>query len=286
MNKNRAGLKARLFEDVLRIFFFAIIGGLAALAALSPHSLPYLLIDLGLRFLIFSCVEVLVIAIVRELIPKPEPGAHIIGFNRAYVRWLLSSTLVNVAMHPVFRIPFWSFHMTRILYLKALGAEIAWTSGVHEHVIIREPSLLKLGPGAQLEPGVIVEAAFRRAGRIRISEVIVGARSVVGAHAKLMPGATLGHDVRIEPAALVGEDVHVGVGATIEEGVRLQKGVDLGSYTTVGTGAILSVGAQVGDRTKIAPGSVVARDTKIGEREFWQGAPARAQRLPQESAHE
>ncbi|MCK6544649.1 hypothetical protein L6R52_02170 [Myxococcota bacterium] len=275
MSVRRQPIQAHLAQDLFRVLFLAIIVGAVVAAVVYPPETTPLVLDRIGRVLLGFSMEVLVIAILREVVPKPPIGKHMVGPNWAYTRWLMSSAFVDVAMHPVVRFPFWLLHFTRVLYLKALGTNMSWRASFHDHVVLREPSLVSIAPGAQLEPGVVVEAALHGAGRIRIAPVTIGGGCLVGAHAILMPGATLGHDATVAPGAFVGEDVKVGVGAKIGDGARIEKDVDLGSYTTVGTGAIISAGVRVGDRAKIASGALVSPDTEIGEREVWEGAPAK-----------
>jgi acetyltransferase-like isoleucine patch superfamily enzyme len=256
------------------LVFFGLLAAGAGSAAWFPQRTSPAWLDTGARVLAFLCAELVILALLREIVPRPRPGAHKIGGDKEYVRWLVSQAFTEVAMHPLVRLPFWSFHTSRVLFLKALGARIWFKVGFSPHTIIREPALVSIGAGSQLEPGVTIEAALHGAGRIRVAPVIIGQGCLVGAHAILMPGATVGHDVRIEPAAIIGEDVRVGVGASIGEGVRLEKGVDLGSYASIGTGAIISEGVRIGDRAKVAPGAIVEPHTEIGERELWEGAPA------------
>jgi carbonic anhydrase/acetyltransferase-like protein (isoleucine patch superfamily) len=270
----REPVKARLLQDVLRLIFWGLLlGGASYAAYFPPPTHPYWL-DVTGRVMAFFFAELVILAVLRELVPKPHAGAHKVGNDKEYVRWLISQAFTDVAMHPVIRTPFWSFHTTRVLFLKALGARVSFSVAFSAHTVIREPVLLSIGVGSQLEPGVTIEAALHGAGRIRVAGVIIGQGCLVGAHSILMPGATVGHDVRIEPAAIIGEDVRVGVGASIGEGVRLEKGVDLGSYASIGTGAIISEGVRIGDRAKVAPGAIVEPHTEIGERELWEGAPA------------
>lgn len=265
----------RLLQDILRIVFAGLIlAAVGAAAVLPPPVQPPALDTFG-RVLAALAAELFTLMVLRELVRRPEPGWFRITVNRDYVRWLLSSTLTEVAWHPLLRLPFWYLHATRVLYLKALGADLAWSASFHAQLVIRDPALLRIGAGAQLEPGVILEAGLHGAGRVRVGAISVGPGCLVGAHALVLPGASLGDDVRVEPATVIGEDVRVGVGSTIGEGARLERGVDLGSYVTVGTGAILSEGVRVGDRARIAPGALVQPDTQIKEREVWAGVPAR-----------
>lgn len=280
MAVNRLPARFHLLHDLLRLFFMVVLVSAVVFAVTFPPQTTPLWLDRTGRVLLGLSTQILVLAVLRELVPRPEIGKHIVGTNKSYLRWLMSTAFAEVAMHPVVRFPFWLFHFTRVLYLKALGAKISWRVGFHEDFVLREPSLVSIAPGAQFEPGVILEAALHGAGRVRISPITIGGGCLVGAHAILMPGATLGHDATVAPGVFVGEEVRVGVGAKIGEGATLEKGVDLGSYSTVGTGAIISEGVRVGDRARIASGALVEPHTEIGEREIWEGAPARRVLLP------
>lgn len=271
----RQSIYANLLQDGLRFFLFAMVTGAVIAAVTIPASISPLWLDWPLRALLAVATALLLLAILREIIPAPVVGSHIVGPNAAYVRWLVSSAFADFAMHPVVRCLFWPLHGTRVLYLKALGTRIGWSAGVHEQVVIREPSMVAIGAGAQLEPGVTLEASLHGVGRIRIAPILIGGGCRVGAHAILMPGATLGHDATVAPGVFLGENVHVGVGAKIGERACIERNVDLGSYATVGTGAVLSEGVRVGDRARIAAGAVVEANTEIGERELWDGVPAR-----------
>jgi acetyltransferase-like isoleucine patch superfamily enzyme len=271
----RQPVKGHLLQDLLRLGFFVLIAVTVVSVALYPPPSYPLWLDRTGRVLLGLASEVLLLAIIRECVPRPAAGSHMVGANKEYIRWLVSSAFADVAMNPMVRFPFWMLHSTRVLYLKALGTQISWNVGFHEDFVLREPALVEIAPGAQLEPGVVLEAALHGAGRVRIAPIIIGGGCLVGAHAILMPGATLGHDATVAPGAFLGENVHVGVGAKIGEGARIERGVDLGSYTSVGTGAIISEGVRVGDRARIGSGAVVEPNTSIGERELWEGAPAR-----------
>ena len=275
MHVRREPVRVRLVQDVLRLAYAAlIVVAVYAAVTLPPPTTPAWLDVVGRAIAAIFAILV-VLLVLRLLLPRPDLGAFIIAKDRQYWRWLAIVTLTEVAMHPIVRGPFWFLHSTRALYLRVLGARIAWDVGFHGEFRLREPTLVSIGSGSQIEPGVTIEGSLHGAGRVRIAEVILGQGCLVGAHSILMPGSVIGHDARIEPASIIGEDVRIGVGASIGEGVRLEKGVDLGSYVTVGTGAILAEGVRVGDRARVAAGAMVEPGTQIGERELWEGAPAR-----------
>lgn len=275
MAVERESWRARVLQDVFRILVFGIITAVVLLAVVLPPPTTPRAVDIGGRLLAALAAHLFSVSLLRILIPVPRRGAHKVGRNREYAKWLVSTAFTEVAMHPTMRFPYWFLHSTRVLYLRALGARVSWGASLHAGALIREPALFSIGTGSQLEPGVTVEAALHGAGRVRVAPVTIGEGCLVGAHAILLPGSTVGHDARIEPGAIVGEDVRVGVAAAVGQGARLERDVDLGSYTAVGAGATISEGVKVGDRGRIAAGAVVQRETQIGERERWEGAPAK-----------
>ena len=262
-------------QDVLRGLIWVILASPVVLLQARLGSVEPWWLDLALRAATGYLTVFLVIASLRYGLPAPRAGSFRLAAEPEYLAYLVSSTFAEVAMHPLVRGPFWFLHATRVAYLKILGADVAWTASFPSSIEVRNPALLTLGPGCQLESGVVIETALHGAGRVRVDQVVVGEGCLVGAHVLLMPGCTLGHRARIEPATVVGEGARVGVGATIQEGARLERRVDLGSYASVGTGAILSEGVRVGDRARVQPGAWVQADTAVPERETWAGVPAR-----------
>lgn len=275
MAVRREPWRVRVLQDGLRLVYLTVIVGAVVAGVVLPGRAYPLWRDVLGRVVVGLSAQILVLALLRMVVPRPPSGSHKVGRNRDYFRWLASVSFAEVALHPLLRFPFWFLHLTRVLYLRALGAQLSVGVSLHEQIVVREPSLISLGSGSQLEPGVIIEVALHGAGRIRVGQVTIGQGVLIGAHSILMPGATIGHDARVEPGAVIGEDVKVGVGAFIGEGAHLEQGCDLGSYVAVGTGAIVGVGVKAGDRARIEAGAVVEPGTIIKERERWTGAPAR-----------
>ncbi|MCB9647599.1 MAG: hypothetical protein H6730_13490 [Deltaproteobacteria bacterium] len=265
----------RWVQDALRLLFSAaLVAAVLAAVILPPPTAPAWLDVVG-RVLAGVSGELACVLLLRAVVPRANPGWHRIVWGSDYLRWVLSCTLNEVALHPLFRAPFWYLHFTRVLYLKALGAQVAWTASFPADLVLRDPSMVRIGPGAQIEPAVTLEGALHGAGRVRVGGVEVGAGCLIGAHSVVMPGAALGLDARVEPACVIGEDVKIGVSCTIGEGARLQRSVEVGAYVHVGTGAILAEGVKVGDRARVGPGALVEPDAVIGERQTWTGIPAR-----------
>lgn len=267
---------ARWVQDSLQAVLFALLLGAVLVVELHLETRLPVWLDIPRRLAAAWLTTLVVLGMVRLALPHPRAGAFRLTFNRPYLRYLLSAAFAEVALHPFVRGPFWLLHATRVAYLKALGADVAWTASFSPSLLVRDPTLLTLGPGCQLEPGVSVETALHGAGRVRVGRVVVQAGCLVGAHVRLMPGCTLGHGARVQPVTVVGEGARVGVGATIGEGARLAPRVDLGSYAAVGAGVTLCEGVQVGDRARVLAGAWVPADTAVPARETWAGVPARS----------
>ncbi len=265
---------ASALGDILRLALLLVLGASVAAAVILPPAAHPAWLDVLGRILAGLTAELLVLLIARALLPVARPGAHRIGWNRDYLRCLCSMALNDVARLSVVRAPFTFFRLGRLLYLKALGAELPWTVSLPDQLTVRDPSLWIVGAGVQLEPGVIVESSLHGAGRIRVGRVSIGAGCLIGAHTVLMPGSVIAHEARIGPRVMIGEDARVGVGVTIESGVQLERGADVGSYASVGWGAMIGPGACIGDRARVAAGAVIEPELNVGEREHWTSAGA------------
>lgn len=268
----RQPLSVSVLQDALGLLFLGVIlffdlGAAIKLPEVTPTS-----IDLSRRVVLALVVHVVIIACLRVLVPKPRPGSHLVKFNGPYLRWLVSSSFARVAMNPVFRAPYWFLSSTRFLYLRALGAQLGLGVAVPSSVLVRDPCLMEIGRGAQIEPGVIFESAVHSAGRVHVETIRVGGGTLIGAHVVLMPGASVGHDARIGPGAYIGTHVRVGVSSSIGPCAVLSEDVDIGSEVVIGAGAVLSDGVVAGDRARVLPGAVVAQGERIGEREVWGSA--------------
>jgi carbonic anhydrase/acetyltransferase-like protein (isoleucine patch superfamily) len=263
---------ARFVKDVLRIVFFAIIvlSVVSAVIGLQPIRPPWR--DTLGRVIAALAAEIVAVTLLRQIIPKPATGQHRVGKGGAYFRWLISSTFAEVGMNPILRGPFWFLHSTRGLYLRALGADLAWRISIPHDVVIHEPSMISIGSGAQLEGGVKVECALHGAGRVRIHRVSIGEGCLIGAHTALMPGATIAHEARIGPGVFIGFESRVGVGASIGARAVIGEQVDVGSYAVIGGGAVLSDGVRVLERGRVLSGAVVPPNIVIGERETFPPA--------------
>lgn len=276
----RQPLSVSVLQDALGLLFLSIILFFDLGAALKLPSVQSPSLDVGRRIALAMMVHVIIIACLRVLVPRPQPGSHLVKFNGPYLRWMISSSFARVAMNPVFRAPYWFLSSTRFLYLRALGAQLGLGVAVPSSVLVRDPCLMEIGRGAQIEPGVIFESAVHSAGRVHVETIRVGGGTLIGAHVVLMPGASVGHDARIGPGAYIGTHVRVGVSSAIGPCAVLSEDVDIGSEVVIGAGAVLSEGVVAEDRARVLPGAVVAQGTRIGEREVWGAGPVASSQSP------
>lgn len=271
----REPASARLIQDLARAIVVVLVGAaMVAAVRFLPPITPSWLDTVG-RIVGALFAQLLTVALLRGLLPRPKTGAHIVGRNRAYASWIFSQALVDIALNDVVRTPFWFFHSSRYLYLRALGASLSWTAGFSRDLYVRDPSLLKVAKGALIEPGVRIETGVQATGRIRVEAVNIGAGALIGENAVLMPGCSLGHDARVGPGAYVGENVQIGVSAKVGPRAVLARRIDVGSYVTIGPGAVISDSVRIADHAKVLEGAVIPPHTRIREREVWGGVPAR-----------
>lgn len=258
--------RRRLLADALRILYAGVIGLSVASVFLLPEVDPPWRDTLS-RVLAGLAAELVSIALLRQVLPRPAPGLHRVGKSEDHAVWLLSAALAEVAMSRIFRAPFWLLGSTRCMYLRALGAEIAWSASVAPDVVIRDPVLIRIGKGARLEPGACLETVVHEAGRIHVGQISVGRDVTLGQQCVVLPGASIAHEARIGPAALVGVEARVGIGASVGARAVIGDRVELGAYAIVGIGAVVGEGAKIGDRARIMPGAVVPPDAVVQERE-------------------
>lgn len=267
--------KVRILQDVYRLgCLLIIVAGMAGTWVGLPRVYPAW-VDLTARSCAMFVVQLLLLAILREVIPAPLVGSHRVAKDPGYTRWIASTSFAEVATNVVLRWPFSFLHVTRFLYWRALGARIAFGASVPWDLVVRDPVLLVIEHGAQLEHGVRIEQGLHARGRIRVDSVHISGGCLIGAHAVLMPGASIGLDARVSPGAYVGPDVSIGVGTRVGERAVIAAGVDVGAHARIGAGVVISEGVRVGDHARILAGAVIPPNAIIREREVWRGIGAR-----------
>lgn len=263
--------RRRVLADSLRILYAGVIVLSVTSVTLLPEVSPPWRDVLG-RIVAGLAAELVAIALLRQVLPRPAPGLHRVGKSEDHAVWMLSAALAEVAMSRMFRAPFWLLASTRCLYLRALGAEISWSASVAPDVVIRDPVLVRIGAGARIEPGACLDTVVHEAGRIHVGTISVGHDVTLGQQCVVLPGASVAHEARIGPAAIVGLEARVGIGASVGARAVIGDRAELGAYSIVGAGAVVAEGAKIGDRARIMPGAVVPPDTVVNEREVWPAA--------------
>ncbi|MDG4825215.1 amino acid adenylation domain-containing protein [Asanoa sp. WMMD1127] len=86
-------------------------------------------------------------------------------------------------------------------YARALGARIA--GGVDLHSMPPVTGLLRIGPGAAVEPEVDLSGHWVDGDVVRVGRIRIGAGATVGARSTLMPGARIGKRAEVAPGSCV-----------------------------------------------------------------------------------
>jgi UDP-N-acetylglucosamine acyltransferase len=142
-----------------------------------------------------------------------------------------------------------------------------------------------VSPRAELAEDVVVEP-----GAVIEEGVTIGGGSKVGYHAILLPGTTVGEEVRIEAGAVLGglpqdlkykggeSGVIIGDRTVIREYVTVHRCVEPGQFTRVGADCMLMATAHVahecvvGDRVMVANGAILAGHVFVGDAAFVSGS--------------
>jgi non-ribosomal peptide synthetase-like protein len=96
-------------------------------------------------------------------------------------------------------------------WLRSLGARVG--RGVWcESYWLPEADLVRLGAGATVNRGCVVQTHLFHDRILRMDQVTLGAGATLGPHGIVLPGTTIGADTTIGPASLVmrGENVPAG----------------------------------------------------------------------------
>lgn len=231
--------------DLLWIGLGAGVYGLGLLAAFSVMRAAYGLWGwTGVAFtalpsyVLMLAVVVSIMALVRMLSPKVEPGIYEKFKPGPFFALVWLTGLYNM----IFAMPFLrTVHFIaflRYLFYRGMGMQTHYENWISPDVTIADPFMIRLGRGVNIGGRSSLSGHLALPDRMIIAPITLGDRVVVGAHAKLGPGVTIGDDALI------------------------------------GANSTLSVEVKVGEGAYVEPGSFVPSRTVIGPFERWGGHPA------------
>lgn len=135
------------------------------------------------------------------------------------------------------------------------------------HVVIHARTVI--GAGARLQDGAVLGkpvalGARSTAERAAPEPLVVGARATVCAGAVVLAGARIGAGAVVGDQAQVRERAVVGDGSVIGRGSAVDNDVVIGARVRVQTGCYLTAHSRVEDDAFVAPGVVTTNDHTMG----------------------
>ncbi|GAA3214127.1 Pls/PosA family non-ribosomal peptide synthetase [Actinocorallia longicatena] len=178
---------------------------LAALAHLLPWAphLSWWFIGAGLVVFVNPFGRMVVSALAARLLLRGvEPGGHPRGGAVHLRLWLAEQLAARLGAAELSGAP-WLGH-----YARMLGADVAHDADLHS--IPPVTGLLRVGPGAAVEPEVDLAGHWIDGDVLRIGEIRIDAGARVGVRSTLMPGARIGRKAQVSPGTMVAGTVPAG----------------------------------------------------------------------------
>lgn len=183
------------------------------------------------------------------LCPRLVPGRYRLIQGRVAVSWVLRSMLRRILFLPSLKAVLFSSNLLRFLSLRALGAEIAFTSNISSDVDILDPQLLVLGPGATLGARCFISGHFISGGVLHLRPVQIGAGALLSLQVTVAPGCSIGKDAVLKPGA------SLSVGARVGEGAEIGISALVDTLARIGDGAVVGTLAHVPPRARVQAGA-------------------------------
>lgn len=137
---------------------------------------------------VLLCVFISSVFVLRVVVPRPKPGTY--SRTPFSLRWQLAleASAAKVGLFYLVR----SFYTTRFLYMRALGATVAFNANNALDAEMSGVSLLTLGEGSIVALFSSVRTYRIEASGCTIAPVSIGAWAFVGNSARVGPGCSLG----------------------------------------------------------------------------------------------
>jgi acetyltransferase-like isoleucine patch superfamily enzyme len=257
---------AQILLDTVIVFFFIILVGIPAWVV--THVYPYLVsfstvFALPLLVLSFVLTFIALIALLGFIIPRPKPGKYPFPFHWQTALWVLHFGIQRVAMLPTWRILIMSVVNLRYLFLRALGAKVAYNFFSSSDIALEDAYMLTIKRNALLGGG------SEMAGHFIKDNYLILARSVLEENAELHsrvivgPGCTIGKNATVGLSTVLGYNVQIGEGTRIGTNCFFKAGIKVGNNVTVGDNVTVEPGVTIADNVRIPPGTWIRMRTKI-----------------------
>ena len=140
---------------------------------------------------IFTCF------IFQRILPKMKPGMYKTDGNINIIIWHLNNALANGLENAGLKNPIYSFHLTKWLYWKAMGADIAFGTLSSPLLVMREFPLITIGKGVSLSGYNHISCHTFEGSRLLLAPIKIGTNSFIGMNTVIGPKTKIGNNCYI-----------------------------------------------------------------------------------------
>lgn len=142
---------------------------------------------------------------------------------------------------------------------------------IGHHVVLAAGTVI--GSGVRIDDGAVIGKEPMRAANTAVTKertlppAVIGDECIIGTHAVIYRGATIGDRVMIADLATVREDVTIGDSTIIGRGVAIENRCTIGRFCKLETNVYITAYSTLGDRVFVAPGVLTSNDNFVGRTE-------------------
>ena len=223
---------------------------LAAVLSVMPGMIAWASVGLYLRavwsrdwlILYFAAVPILLVSVflimirlLRAIVKRPKPGIYRAGLNRGFGSWLCTMYLAQAVRVAGLKPLIFTFYLTRFLYWRALGGNIAYGVNCSPFINISDLPLVTIREGVTIGAYTHIAAHVFRGEKVIVAPVTLGKGVQLGMNCVIGPGTRIGDQAAVGLNCTVGLHTDIGNGASIGAGNRIigetiEEGATIGHF--------------------------------------------------------
>lgn len=264
-----------LLFDVVSALLFVVVCGIPVVATCTFHCRFVASLGAWQWFVVpaeFLCglvVMLLVVAALRRLLPRLEPGRYPFPNHKQAIVWSVAFALQRIVYLPVWHALLFGFASLRWLTIWALGGRASFRMRSASTTSLLDAALLRIEEDTMVAAEATVCGHLIDKGQITLGNVHLKRGAEVFGWAFVGPGCMIGelsivgfHSI-LTANVTIGDDVRIGTRCFLAPGVRIESGAVIGHYVVIEANVLIGPGA------KIKPGAVIPKGHIVGPGEVY-----------------
>lgn len=151
------------------------------------------------------------------------------------------------------------------------GVQVGPGCEIGNNVVLAAGTII--GGSVRIDDGAVIGKLPMRAANTAVTKAAdlpaarIGDGCIIGTHAVVYRGATLGQKVLVADLATVRENVTIGDFTIVGRGVAVENFCTIGRYCKLETNVYITAYSTIGDRVFVAPGVLTSNDNYVGRTE-------------------